>query len=148
MLAQFDDDFPFESAIDDAQKPAKIVEIIKLCFENANAYKDGWIADESAACIADNSGISIPEINGAFFTLTKSDKKESDDKLKNQMNIIYRNGLKTEKTILKCIAVGHKNDISYINYLADMYSKDVAEGNKVAKNHKYWNKIQIPSEIQ
>eukprot|EP01083_Nonionella_stella_P097048 272811_1 len=116
MLAQFDADFPFKQPIDDAeQKKAQIMEIIKKCYNEPDAFT------------SDNTA-SVPRIDATFFSLSKLQKKNSAKLLEEQSDVLYNGGMKTEQTILDIIAIGHKNHYPYINYLADTYSRDVAEG--------------------
>lgn len=105
---------------------------IKDCWQNPKAFNSPFKIDDN------------------FFNITEDDVDKTSKILSEQCPELYK-GMATDQTILKVVAIGHKNNMDYLQYLVDDYFKFRAEKigqNKVfkvedwVKNHPHFNVLK------
>eukprot|EP01084_Bolivina_argentea_P143597 252116_1 len=142
MLADFDENntFPFkDKPINDTDKCKSIYKLMKMFWDNC-----------------DNSNVSfnfeakVPQFKAANFEI----KEEDIDKIKQiyatQCPALFNSGMENDRSFLKLLAIGHKNDFNYLQCLVDDYFRDrIAHINKPIwkvedwqRKHKHFQKIK------
>ena len=126
--------FPFKVKVADNQKRAKIMEIIKICYEDPDAFESS------------ETTVSIPKIDSEFFVIKQSEIQKSESILKRQMNVLYPK-MADDGGIKKLIAIGHKRRFAYIYLLGDIYSRDIADGIASNMDPGQWLESQPHAEL-
>ena len=95
-----------------------------------------FLFNKIKACWQDPETFNSPfTINNDFFDITEEDVKNSKKILEEQCPVLYK-GMATDQTILKALAIGHKNNMDYLQYLMDDYFKYRAQNIEQDKIYK------------
>eukprot|EP01084_Bolivina_argentea_P314184 544177_1 len=127
-IIDFDENFPLRNKTNDETETAQqIINIIQQCYNDASAFSSKFTK-------------IFPQMSKNFFDIDSTkDIEEVKQIYSNQCAAIFDTQMLYDRDILKLIAVGLKHDISYLQHLADMYSRDrilYDIQNKIYKNKK------------
>eukprot|EP01084_Bolivina_argentea_P214191 363677_1 len=143
MLVEFDDNFPLHTTMEDDERNEFIFNIIIQCkkldykfiTQNPDVTSERWVPSHS------------------FFDVSIEFIAEIEIKYKKQCSSIWMQGLKTDESLKKVIAIGQKNNVPYLQYLVDTYTRQkieyMCEEEKLlsisdwASNNHYMKQVKI-----
>eukprot|EP01084_Bolivina_argentea_P240456 403962_1 len=110
-----DDDFPVKGDLDGDERISAIHIVLQKCYASPEtAYKPA-------------EGLKV---DAQFFTITDNDIENIETIYDKQCPTIFDSGMRHDESIVRVMAIGLKNKQPYLQYLADLYSRDRVRNKK------------------